>query len=573
MSNYRIVNTDSSGNVGIGVTNPASQFHARNGSTFPQGRRGNNFTPFFFENASVSDFYVELANTSTNSSGVLFSRGGAGNYGLINYNNSVDRLDLYTASGIRASIDSGGRLLVGTTAVTASSSQKFEVNNGMTLLDYSDDGVASLYVRNRSTTANTIQPYIYFSDGSGNRGGIGVRATDSSNHKYAQGGFHFYTGSAGFSGLRMTLDTSGNLGIGTTAPTTKLHLIGTANDTVIPANANIKIAGSGGDGIAMGSLGSSPWGSWIQSGYLLNGYSPVFNNGYPLALNPVGGNVSIGSTSSIAKLDVRGTVAIGGGSNGIWLGNVGDNGAYDNVSIWYTGYNSGAPQVVFQPRTTPGAGALTTTFYFKNSNSYSSANNKASILVDDRLRFMNSSSVEMGGMYGSGFGYSPSSYAALIIGATSGNVTPCFNVDPSGNASGSFSGTGGEVMFRNNVSFITPNSSNNGYHAVMSFNSGNITASGTVTSNSDASLKTNVETITDAVSKVLNLRGVMFDYIATGRRGTGVIAQEIETVLPEVVIEDDKGIKSVAYGNVIGLLIEAIKEQQQTIEELKARLT
>jgi hypothetical protein len=68
------------------------------------------------------------------------------------------------------------------------------------------------------------------------------------------------------------------------------------------------------------------------------------------------------------------------------------------------------------------------------------------------------------------------------------------------------------------------------------------------------------------------LRGVTFD--KDGERGLGVIAQETEAVIPEVVMtsDDEMGTKSVAYGNMVGLLIEAIKEQQAQIDELKAQL-
>jgi len=95
---------------------------------------------------------------------------------------------------------------------------------------------------------------------------------------------------------------------------------------------------------------------------------------------------------------------------------------------------------------------------------------------------------------------------------------------------------------------------------------GSMTASGNVTAYSDERLKSSVETIPDALSKVLNVRGVTFDMNA--ERGTGVIAQELEKVLPEAVFDNEDGMKSVAYGNVVGLLIEAIKEQQTQIETL-----
>jgi len=93
-----------------------------------------------------------------------------------------------------------------------------------------------------------------------------------------------------------------------------------------------------------------------------------------------------------------------------------------------------------------------------------------------------------------------------------------------------------------------------------------------VTAFSDERLKTDIETINDALNKVCQMRGVTFKRTDDdGRTSVGVIAQEIEKVLPEVVREDNSEdkIKSVAYGNIVGVLIEAIKELKSEIEELK----
>jgi hypothetical protein len=103
-------------------------------------------------------------------------------------------------------------------------------------------------------------------------------------------------------------------------------------------------------------------------------------------------------------------------------------------------------------------------------------------------------------------------------------------------------------------------------------NAGNATFSGTVTANSDERLKENVVGISNALSKVLSLRGVEFNRIGQTDREIGVIAQEVEKVLPELVHEGVDGVKSVAYQNMVAVLIEAIKEQQAQIDELKARL-
>ena len=100
-----------------------------------------------------------------------------------------------------------------------------------------------------------------------------------------------------------------------------------------------------------------------------------------------------------------------------------------------------------------------------------------------------------------------------------------------------------------------------------------INASGTVTQASDASLKDDVQVIENAVEKVSQIRGVTFtrNDVEDDSRHAGVIAQEVESVLPEVVSETN-GKKSVAYGNMVGLLIEAVKEQQATIDALAKRV-
>ena len=88
---------------------------------------------------------------------------------------------------------------------------------------------------------------------------------------------------------------------------------------------------------------------------------------------------------------------------------------------------------------------------------------------------------------------------------------------------------------------------------------------------SDATLKTNVETLTGSLDAVKAMRGVSYDWIENGNSEVGVIAQEVEAIVPDVVSTNDEGIKSVKYGNMVAVLIEAIKEQQAQIDELKAK--
>jgi hypothetical protein len=104
--------------------------------------------------------------------------------------------------------------------------------------------------------------------------------------------------------------------------------------------------------------------------------------------------------------------------------------------------------------------------------------------------------------------------------------------------------------------------------------SGNLTMLGNVTAYSDIRKKKDITTIENALDMVSRMRGVRFRRIDTDQVGVGVIAQEMLEVLPEVVQQgignDDT--MSVAYGNIVGVLIEAIKEQQAHINKLETKI-
>jgi hypothetical protein len=102
---------------------------------------------------------------------------------------------------------------------------------------------------------------------------------------------------------------------------------------------------------------------------------------------------------------------------------------------------------------------------------------------------------------------------------------------------------------------------------------GDLTIAGNFYDNSDARLKKNIAPITGGLQKVLQLRGVTYDWIDSKRSSVqqvGFIAQEVEKVFPQLVKTDEDGTKSVAYSKMVPVLLEAIKEQQQMIEELKS---
>ena len=128
--------------------------------------------------------------------------------------------------------------------------------------------------------------------------------------------------------------------------------------------------------------------------------------------------------------------------------------------------------------------------------------------------------------------------------------------------SGVAAGSDTQVQFNSSGSFA--GSSN------LTFDGTDLTCGGAVISNSDLKLKTNVKPIINALEKVLNLRGVEFDFIENGKHSIGFIAQEVEEIVPDLVTNSDP--KGVAYQNFVALLVEAIKEQNDVINNLKERL-
>ena len=102
---------------------------------------------------------------------------------------------------------------------------------------------------------------------------------------------------------------------------------------------------------------------------------------------------------------------------------------------------------------------------------------------------------------------------------------------------------------------------------------GSVWAKGDVTAYSDSRVKGNVKTIDNALNKVEQLRGVTYERTdLENKKSLGVIAQEVQAVLPELVSEDQDGMLSVAYGNMVGVLIEAIKELNAKVEDLQKQI-
>jgi hypothetical protein len=171
-----------------------------------------------------------------------------------------------------------------------------------------------------------------------------------------------------------------------------------------------------------------------------------------------------------------------------------------------------------------------------------------------------------------------------------GHVSTLANISASGNISASANiRAGGELASSGGVSTSGNIATSAGITATLDIRGANIIASGflstvgnvqtngaviakgDVTAFSDVRMKENIVTIDSPLEKLMEMRGVYYTRKdIPGPRRVGVIAQEIEKVLPEVVLTDssEEKMKSVAYGNIVAILIEGMKAQQSTIDSL-----
>lgn len=185
--------------------------------------------------------------------------------------------------------------------------------------------------------------------------------------------------------------------------------------------------------------------------------------------------------------------------------------------------------------------------------------------------FTNSNSDITGLLGGSTFG-------SLIEGGASGHVAVGIRGNDTTDSFAIISGDG-DYYSDNTYDKLCFKVTNQGITTI----GGNLTVNGSISATGDISayfssderLKDNIELIHNPIQKLKQIKGVSFDWndqsTNTGH-DVGVIAQDIEKVLPELVATRDDGFKAVRYEKIVALLIEAVKEQQSQIEELKAKL-
>ena len=431
-----------------------------------------------------------------------------------------------------------------------------------------------------STTLNSI----HFDGNSGNGASVGLY-TNASDSKLMFG----QSWNPG-SGTKMTLDmTNGRLGINTTSPSLALEVVGDNQPILVKGTGNgawVDYMGSSGTTFSMGRQGpnvfqlynrSSPAGLWSVDSTGIQTWTPTSSLGTTQwstskALDIV---QSCGNVSHLEVSQVRTTAGADWTYTGTriqqridstYQGYLQFNGTAGNYGVSIgTGGGTAGTQSAVDSLIISSAGDVSVPrgeLSIGLTGGYSSTT-KLNIATAGK-------SVPLSGAHGR------TNYGDIHLEPTSGTSTYgnaiTFGARDTTGVQAHI-GTQSDGGFGTKMVFGTTQSYATGSQVRMTIDHlGNVAAVGDVTAYSDARLKSDVVTIEGALGKVSQLRGV--DYIKDGKPSTGVIAQEVEAVIPEVVhtADDEMGTKSVAYGNMAGLFIEAIKELKAEVATLKAEI-
>ena len=173
-------------------------------------------------------------------------------------------------------------------------------------------------------------------------------------------------------------------------------------------------------------------------------------------------------------------------------------------------------------------------------------------------------------------GFAPGDFVQITGNQTVGG-TKTFSNPVVMNGGLTFGAVDHEITFTNNLGFKLLNDGATGLlgdNRFVMYASGDFVAAGDITAYSDARLKTNLNQITGALDKVKQLTGYVYNRVDADdhKLHTGLVAQDVKKVLPEAVHESDNGYLSVAYGNMMGLIVESIKELEQAVAELRGEI-